>query len=430
MFATITRAVHDYYIERNGTIDVNHRPFYDVRSEVGALEAVLLHRPGKELERLTPQYLEELLFDDIPWLVKVQEEHDQFAAALEGRGCRVYYYESLLEAILMEERVRNELITEVSAFTGIERLKERDAILEHLHAQSPAALAEILIAGLHKNEIAYKQENRSLAYYITDDYPFYINPLPNLYFTRDTGTVIGSGLAINAMKTTARRRETMILSYIDRYHSEFRGAAVRRWYDYRYADAIEGGDILVVSDTVLVVGCSARTSPEAIERLAETLFDNESSIREVLAIQIPFKREYMHLDTVFTMLDLDKFLIFKGVERETKVFSLRPGPAGQLKITPRESLKEALDDALGRDVRILPSGGEDTMTAAREQWNDGTNTLAVAPGTVVTYRRNQASNDTLRKNGVEVVEIEGSELVRGRGGPRCMSMPIRRAPVG
>ncbi len=425
------RTVYDYYINSNKGFGVKNRPFYDVRSEVGALEAVLLHRPGKELERLTPQYLEELLFDDIPWLGKVQEEHDQFAAALEGRGCRVYYYESLLEEILKEERVRGELIAEVSTFTGIDRLKEKAAILEHLHTQNPAALAEIFIAGLHKNEIAYKQENRSLSYYITDDYPFYIDPLPNLYFTRDPGTVIGSGLAINSMKTTARRRETMILSYIDRYHAEFEGEEAPRWYDYRYADAIEGGDILVLSDTVLAVGCSARTSPEAIERLAETLFVGGSAIQEVLAIQIPFKREYMHLDTVFTMLDVNKFLIFRGIENETKVFSLRPGARGHLKIATCESLKEALDSALGRDdVRILGSGGEDTITAAREQWNDGTNTLAIAPGTVVTYRRNQASNDTLRKNGVEVVEIEGSELVRGRGGPRCMSMPLRRAPVG
>lgn len=403
---------------------------YNVQSEVGKLEAVLLHRPGKELERLTPRYLEELLFDDIPWLGKMQEEHDLFANALRDRGCEVYYYDQLLADILKDDQVKNELISEMAGFTGISRLKEREAILDYLYTRDPASLADIFIAGLHKNEIHYKEESRSLSYYITDDYPFYINPIPNLYFTRDPGAVIGQGISINSMKTVARNRETMILSYINRYHHAFGGTDAPLWYDYNNSDSLEGGDILVLSDKAVAVGCSARTSPEAIERLAENLFKGESGIEKVLVIQIPFKRAYMHLDTVFTMLDVNKFTIFPGIADDIKVFSMVSSSTGRLKITPEKNLVQALNAVLHRDdVKIISSGGGDKITAAREQWNDSTNTLAIAPGVVVTYGRNQATNETLRQNGVEVVEIEGSELVRGRGGPRCMSMPLRRGAI-
>lgn len=404
---------------------------YNVQSEVGKLEAVLLHRPGKELERLIPQYLEELLFDDIPWLGKMQEEHDMFADVLRSRGCEVFYYDQLLTDILKQDDVKKKLIAEMADFTGITKLKESQAILEYLHSSNAADLAEIFITGLHKNEIRYREESRSLSYYITDDYPFYINPIPNLYFTRDPGAVIGSGISINSMKTSARNRETMILSYINRYHTGIDSSDAPVWYDYKDSDSIEGGDILVLSDRAVAIGCSARTSPEGIEKIAENLFKSDSGVEEVLVIQIPFKRAYMHLDTVFTMLDVNKFTIFPGIEKEVKIFSMTPAARGSLRITPKKSLVKALNDALGRDdVYILPSGGGDKITAAREQWNDSTNTLAIAPGVVVTYRRNQASNETLRQNGVEVVEIEGSELVRGRGGPRCMSMPLRRASIG
>jgi arginine deiminase len=408
------------------------QPFYNVNSEVGKLESVLLHRPGKELERLTPQSLEELLFDDIPWLGRMQEEHDMFADVLRSRGCQVFYYDRLLEKILEDESVKKELVEELSVLTGFGRLKEKDAILEHLLSRTPAALTEILIAGLHKSEISYKEDHRSLSYYIADEYPFYINPLPNLYFTRDPGAVIGNGISINSMKTSARNRETMILSYINRYHEKINCHEVPQWYGYHQNEPIEGGDILVLSKSVLAIGCSARSSAVAIEKLAENLFKSNSSIEEVLVIQIPFKRAYMHLDTVFTMLDRDKFTIFPGIENDIKVFSLKnpSRKAGALKITARTDLNKALCKALKlNQVLIIPSGGGDKITAAREQWNDSTNTLAISPGTVVTYRRNTASNDSLRENGVEVVEIEGSELVRGRGGPRCMSMPLRRTDL-
>ena len=404
------------------------KPFFHINSEIGKLEAVLLHRPGKELERLTPQSREELLFDDIPWLVRMQEEHDRFARVLSERGCRVYYFSDLLKDILRLDTVREDLLGGLFHFSGISRLKEQDAIHEYLTGISADVLAEVLIAGLAKSDIPYRGEQRSLTNYITEDYPYYINPLPNLYFARDPGTVIGNGIAINSMKTTARSREPFLLSYINRYHPVLGTGDPPLWYDFNLPGSIEGGDILILNKNVVAIGCSARTSPEAIEKISENLINSNSPIKEVLVIQIPFKRAYMHLDTVFTMLDRDKFIIFPGIIDEVKIFSMKRGSSrAGLEINSGENLEKALCRSLKLDqVKIIHSGGGDRITADREQWNDSTNTLAIAPGTVVTYRRNTASNAALRKGGIDVVEIDGSELVRGRGGPRCMSMPLNR----
>ncbi len=405
---------------------------YRVNSEVGKLEAVLLHRPGPELERLTPQYLEELLFDDIPWLGRIREEHDMFAELLRSRGCRVYYFDRLLADILEGEEVRRDIVGDVARFTGIGRLREGDALREYLLDRSGEELAEILIAGLPKSVLDPDRFPSSLSSHVAGDYPFYINPLPNLYFTRDPGAVIGEGLSVNAMKTGARNREPMLLSYINRHHPLLGGGRAPLWYDYRNPDSLEGGDMLVLSPSVLAVGASSRTSPLAIETLGENLFARSPSVREILVIAIPPKRAYMHLDTVFTMVDRDKFLIYPGIRKEIRVYRLRKSddPKGRGEVSSLPGLEEALMESLGLErVHLIDSGGGDRITAAREQWNDGTNTLALAPGTVVTYRRNTASNRTLREWGVEVLEIEGSELVRGRGGPRCMSMPLRRSDL-
>ena len=276
----------------------------------------------------------------------------------------------------------------------------------------------------------HTEDGKRLSYYIKDDFPYYINPLPNLYFTRDPGAIIAEGMAVNAMKTAARSRETLILDYIRRYHPLF-GASELLWYSPEDGDSIEGGDILVLGSETVAVGCSIRTSSEGIEKLAGRLFQGDSGIREVLVLQIPNARAYMHLDTVFTMLTEDKFTIFSGVAERIRVFRLTPGKGENLRIQPEDTLTGALKSALNLPaVQLIQSGGGDNFAAAREQWNDSTNTLALAPGVVVTYRRNVHSNSTLRQHGIEVVEIEGSELVRGRGGPRCMSMPLDRAPLG
>ncbi|MEW9124994.1 MAG: arginine deiminase, partial [Thermotaleaceae bacterium] len=395
-------------------------------SEIGKLKAVMLHRPGKELERITPEYLQELLFDDIPWLKKMRNEHDGFADTLRTQGCTVYYYEELLEEILSNEKIKEKLVGEVVDGSNIANPELEKQIKAFLMQINEKDVTEILIAGLHKKDFEEEIRDRRLVDYVKEEYPFYINPLPNLYFTRDPGSVIGNGLSINSMNTFARLRETMILKYIYEEHPLFKKECSPLWYDYRLPYSIEGGDILVLSEKAVAIGCSERTSARGIEDLAANLFRGDDRIQQVLAIQIPFTRAYMHLDTVFTMVDQDKFTIYPGVEGKVKVFRLTPG-----KIHPRvevlKDLKTALKEALGLPaVDLIQSGGGDEVTAAREQWNDSTNTLAIAPGVVVTYDRNEASNETLRKHGIQVIEIEGSELVRGRGGPRCMSMPLVR----
>ncbi|QXM06795.1 arginine deiminase [Crassaminicella indica] len=403
-------------------------PFLDVSSEIGKLKGVMLHRPGKELERITPEYLHALLFDDIPWLRRMQEEHDGFAEALRARGCTVYYYEKLLEDIMKNKEVKKQLVCEVVENCGVADPELEDMIKEFLIEKTEKEVTEIFIAGLHKKDFPNIKKKR-LGDYIKEEYPFYINPLPNLYFTRDPGAVIGNGLSIHAMNTHARERETMILKYLYDFHPIFQKESTPLLYDYSYKNPIEGGDILVLSEGVIAIGCSERTSARAIEDLTMNLFEKNKNFKEVIAVQIPFKRSYMHLDTVLTMVDYDKFTIYPGVEDRLKAFRLTYGKIYP-KVEVMKDLKTTFKKALGLSaVDFIQSGGGDEVTAAREQWNDSTNTLAIAPGVVITYNRNEASNETLRKHGIEVVEIEGSELVRGRGGPRCMSMPLMREKI-
>ncbi|WP_034327942.1 arginine deiminase [Alkaliphilus transvaalensis] len=404
---------------------MNDGSFLKVTSEIGKLNAVLLHRPGKELERLTPQYLHELLFDDIPWLKQMRKEHDQFADVMRARGAKVYYYEELLEELLTTDEIKQNFIKDVVYNSNIANLELEKTIEVFMATKSPREIVEIAIAGLHKDDMPAVERELHLVDYVKESYPFYINPLPNLYFTRDPGTVIANGLSINKMKTPARDRETMFLEYIYQYHPLFKNEDTPLWYDYKETHSIEGGDILVLSDKVVAIGCSERTSARGIEIMTQRILQN-SNVEKVLAVQIPFTRAYMHLDTVFTMVDHDKFTIYPGVENHVRAYELTLGKTTP-NVTPMANLEGALKKVLNLPaVKLIQSGGGDEITAAREQWNDSTNTLAIAPGVVITYNRNEASNETLRKNGIEVIEIEGSELVRGRGGPRCMSMPLLR----
>ncbi len=404
-------------------------PFLNIRSETGRLRTILLHRPGPELEQLIPKYLDEMLFEDIPYLARMQEEHDAFAAELTSRNVEVLYFDRLLTETLSNREENSTLITRLLSEMQTTSAELKRDIESYLLELDPPQLTSVLLAGLPKSAISHSRSEKRLSYYIKDDYPFYLDPLPNLYFARDYGTVIGSGISVNSMKARARQRESMLLDHIVSGHTRFSGT--KRWYSHNEPDSIEGGDILILNPEVLAIGCSARTSPEAIETLAARVFRQDASIKEVLVIQIPFTRAYMHLDTVFTMVDRDAFTLFPGINDHLKLFRLSPGKDNSIDISAENDLVDGLKKSLKLPaVRLIETGGGDRLTAEREQWNDSTNTLALAPGMVVTYRRNIVSNHLLRQNGIEVIEIAGSELVRGRGGPRCMSMPLCRDDPG
>lgn len=406
------------------------RGLLNVTSEIGKLKAVLLHKPGKELERLTPEYLRQLLFDDIPWLKQMRIEHDEFAEVLRKRGAQVLYVEDLLAEIFEDKQVKKNFIHDMLRQCKIDNPELHQIISDNLNDRTPEELVEAVIGGLQKKEIEVSDREYSLTDYVEAQYPLYIDPLPNLYFMRDSAAVMGNGISINSMYTDARRREPMLMRYIYDNHPLFNKAESPLWYDHTIPHSLEGGDMLVLSKEVIAIGCSERTSAQGIEMLARNLFSGMKELKEVVVVRIPPLRAFMHLDTVFTMVDYDKFTIYPGIQDRVEVYRLVRGKSGRISVIPEADLVDTLKKALGiPSIKLIESGGGDAVTAAREQWNDSTNTLAIAPGVVVTYSRNEASNEVLRKNGIEVVEIDGSELVRGRGGPRCMSMPLAREEI-
>lgn len=401
-----------------------------IASEVDALKAVLLHRPGKELESLTPQFLESMLFEDIPYLAQMQIEHDLFATTLRENGSIVYYLESLLEEVFQDPVIHVAVASHLVSSSPLFSPSLKKIITNFLKESSPQELVDYCIGGVLKSEVAHLVKEKTLSYYIKDTFPYYISPLPNLYFTRDPSTIVNRGMHINVMKAEYRKRETYLLHLLTLHHPLF--SSTRTHVDYTQGSSIEGGDILIISDECAIIGSSARTDVWAIESFARRMMTpiekGGEGLKEVLVIQIPYTRAYMHLDTVFTMVDYDKFCLFPLVEPKIKVFSLTLSPKETLHIREQKSLKTALSKALHiPSVDIIRSGGSDSIASSREQWNDSTNTLAVAPGVVVAYRRNVVSNETLRNHGIKVIPIKGSELVRGRGGPRCMSMPLTRS---
>ncbi|MDC2865305.1 MULTISPECIES: arginine deiminase [unclassified Bacillus (in: firmicutes)] len=404
-----------------------------VTSEIGELETVLLKRPGKEVENLTPDYLQQLLFDDIPYLPIIQKEHDYFAQTLRNRGVEVLYLETLAAEALVGKKLREEFVDRI--------LKEGQAdvngayqnLKEYLLSFSNEEMIQKIMGGVRKNEIETSKKTH-LYELMEDHYPFYLDPMPNLYFTRDPAASIGSGLTINKMREPARRRESLFMEYIIKHHPRFASHNVPVWLDRNYEFPIEGGDELILNEETIAIGVSARSSAKAIERLAKNLFSRQNKIKKVLAIEIPKCRAFMHLDTVFTMVDYDKFTIHPAIQDSKgnmNIYILEKGESEEvLNITHRTSLTEALKEVLGlSELVLIPCGGGDAIASAREQWNDGSNTLAIAPGVVVTYDRNYVSNALLREHGIEVVEVLSSELSRGRGGPRCMSMPIVRKDI-
>ncbi|MBO1581213.1 arginine deiminase [Bacillus sp. XF8] len=404
-----------------------------VTSEIGELQTVLLKRPGKEVENLTPDYLQQLLFDDIPYLPIIQKEHDYFAQTLRNRGVEVLYLEKLAAEALVDKKLREEFVDHILKEGQADVNVAHQTLKEYLLSFSNEELIQKIMGGVRKNEIETSKKAH-LYELMEDHYPFYLDPMPNLYFTRDPAATIGDGLTINKMREPARRRESLFMEYIIKHHPRFANHNVPVWLDRDYKFPIEGGDELILNEETIAIGVSARTSAKAIERLAKNLFSRQNKIKKVLAIEIPKCRAFMHLDTVFTMVDYDKFTIhpaIQGPKGNMNIYILEKGKDEEtLKITHRTSLTEALKEVLGlSELVLIPCGGGDVIASAREQWNDGSNTLAIAPGVVVTYDRNYVSNALLREHGIEVIEVLSSELSRGRGGPRCMSMPIVRKDI-
>lgn len=398
-----------------------------VTSEIGKLKTVMLHRPGREIENITPDSMYRLLFDDIPYLPIAQEEHDYFAQTLRDQGIEVLYFEKLAAEALADQDVKEEFVDRMVAESGYAAGLIHDVLKEYLLAMNTQDMVNKIFEGVRREEIDLPHMTLQQAAKDTE-WPFVMDPMPNAYFTRDPQASIGDGLSINRMTFPARQRESLITEYIIKHHPRFAGQ-VNVWRDRNHETHIEGGDELVLSDHVFAIGISQRTTADAIEDIAKNLF-KKSNYDTVIAIKIPHNHAMMHLDTVFTMIDYDKFTVHPAILDENghvDNWVLHPGKDGEITMEHHTDIKEVLKKALNKDdIDLIPTGNGDPIIAAREQWNDGSNTLAIAPGEVVTYNRNYVSNDLLRKHGILVHEVRSSELSRGRGGPRCMSCPIVR----
>lgn len=397
----------------------------EVYSEIGTLKKVMLHRPGRELENLMPEYIERLLFDDIPYLEIARQEHDAFAEILRKNGVEVVYLEDLVAESISNDDIKEQFIREYLYEAGIKGAKRTQMYIDYYKQFSTKNMIVKMIEGLRKTDISWYGK-KNLVDYLDDEYPFLIDPMPNLYFTRDPFASVGHGVTIHKMNTRTRNRETLLAKYIFKYNTLYRNTEV--FYDRTEDSSLEGGDILVLNHEVVGVGISERTHPNAIEMLAKKLLANDNSFKKVLAFDIPKSRSFMHLDTVFTMVDYDKFTIHPNISEDIKLFVLEMDQNHKIKITEEnDKIEEILKRHLNLEkVTLIKCGGNSIIDAAREQWNDGSNTLAIAPGKVVVYSRNYVTNEVLKEHGVETISMPSSELSRGRGGPRCMSMPLVR----
>jgi arginine deiminase len=392
-------------------------------SEVGTLRVVILHRPGAELQRLTPRNNDALLFDGLPWVAKAQQEHDAFADVMRSRGVEVLLLGDLLTEALVSGAARMQGIAAAvdSRRLGLPLAQE---LSKYLRTLDPDTLARVLMAGMTFNELPFHEGELSLVRRMHHGGDFVIDPLPNLLFTRDSSFWIGPRVAITSLALPARMRETSLTDLIYAHHPRFLG--VRRAYESRSAP-VEGGDVLLLGPGVVAVGVGERTTPAGAEALARSLFDDNLA-HTVLAVPIAQERAQMHLDTVCTMVDTDAVVMYPNVVDSLSAFTIRQKSDG-VTIERAAPFVQAAADAMGIEKLRVIDTGLDPVTAEREQWDDGNNTLALAPGVVVAYERNAETNARLADSGIEVLPIAASELGTGRGGPRCMSCPVARDPL-
>ena len=401
----------------------------NVFSEIGKLKTVLLHEPGEELHNLTPKRLDDLLFDDIPWLPLAKKEHQQFAKTFRDNGVKVVYLVDLVtEALETDENVKKQFITQFVKEANINSVTLSQLVLECLSSiKNTKEMVLKTIAGIKKTDLP-NYHKRTLRDMI-DDHQFATDPMPNLYFQRDPFTSIGHGVSLNNMFSITRSRETIFGEYIFKYHPVYKNTPL--FFRRDMVKSIEGGDVMVLNKETIIIGSSQRTSPVAIENLAKNIFfENETSFKTIIVLSIPKARTFMHLDTIFTQVDVNKFTIHQECYDSLKIIEIKKGNDNKLITNECEDeLKVVLENYIGKEVILIPCGGEDSVSADREQWSDGSNTIAIAPGKVIAYERNDITNKILRDHGVEVFEIPSSELSRGRGGPRCMCMPLEREDI-
>ena len=407
----------------------------NVKSEIAPLKKVLLHRPGNELLNLTPDSLSRLLFDDIPFLPEAQKEHDEFANILKANGVEVVYLEDLMAEVLeLSDVILDKFIKQFIYEAGIKTPKYKNLVYEYLKSfKNKKELVLKTMEGIKILEInrSKREIEKSLVDLVSEESDFLADPMPNLYFTRDPFASAGNGVILNRMYSVTRNRETIYAEYIFNYHPDFKDK-LEEYYDRSLPYHIEGGDVLNLNEHIIAVGISQRTEAGAIDQLAKNMFKNPNcKIDTILAFNIPESRAFMHLDTVFTQIDYDKFTYHPGIMETLQVFEITEGdiPDSDEDLNVREvngSLEEILEKYLGRKITLIPCAGGEKTSSEREQWNDGTNTLCIAPGVVVVYNRNNITNNILREHGIKIYEMSSAELSRGRGGPRCMSMPLVR----
>ncbi|KQS61161.1 arginine deiminase [Geodermatophilus sp. Leaf369] len=394
-------------------------------SEVGRLRTVMLHRPGAELRRLTPRNNDQLLFDGVPWVARAQEEHDAFAEALRGRGVEVLHLDRLLADVMEVPAARDELI---AAAVDDPRLGAtlRHATTSHLSGLGAADLASVLIAGLAHDEL---RGGRGLAYELMTRGDFVVPPLPNLLFTRDSSVWVGDQVAVTSLTMPARLRESTITRAVYSHHPRFAGTEQLYGPELEH---LEGGDVLALAPGVLAVGVGERTTAGGAERVARRAFARGLA-HTVLVVPVPQERATMHLDTICTMVDVDAVVMYPNLADHLVAWTVTAGEqppddadTTELRVTGPQPLLVAAAAAMGIDRLRVIDTGLDPVTAEREQWDDGNNTLALAPRLAVAYERNTVTNAALEAAGIEVVPIAGSELGSGRGGPRCMSCPVVR----